>query len=142
MDNNLAPVAPPTSTDGKKLLIVEDDFFMNDLYRMEGVNKGFVVETCSNGAEAIDKAPNFMPDIILLDLMLPKADGIEVVTTLRSMDQFKQTPIVIITNVDDAEVEKKARAAGATDYVLKIAYTPDMVTNKLQSYFPKLWSDK
>lgn len=135
MDNN-ATVPPNTNVvSGKKLLVVEDDFFMNDLYRIQAASKGFTVDTAANGAEAIQKAQTFLPDIILLDLMLPKADGIEVVTTLRAKEEFKLTPIIIITNVDDPEIEKKARAAGTTDYVLKLAYTPDMVTNKLQSYF-------
>lgn len=136
MDDKAPTPEAPNNSQGKKLLVVEDDFFMNDLYRMQAESKGFVVETAANGLEAIEKAQTFFPEIILLDLMLPKADGIEVVKALRAKDEFKKTPIIIITNLDDPDAEKRARDAGVTDYVLKLAFTPDMVTNKLQSYFP------
>jgi CheY-like chemotaxis protein len=135
MDNNGTTPSAKVNVQGKKLLVVEDDFYMKDLYRMQAESKGYIVATAANGTEGITQAEAFIPDIILLDLMLPNADGIEVVRTLRTKDDFKNTPVIIITNYDAPDTEQRAREAGATDYVLKIAYTPDMVTDKLQSYF-------
>lgn len=119
----------------KKILIVEDDFYIKDLYEIQARKVGYDVITASDGEEAISKALSELPDLILIDLMIPKVDGISVIKNLKSNPKFRNIPIIIITNLEDFAKEKEAREAGASGYMLKIKYTPEMVIDNLKDYF-------
>lgn len=126
-----SPVVPPTQ---KKLLIVEDDFFIRDLYEISAREVGFAVKTASDGQEAVTMVQAEIPDLILLDLMLPKMNGIDVVKTLKADARFKNIPIIIITNLEDEVKKKEALDAGAVEYLLKIRNKPNEVVEILKKY--------
>ena|SRR5437868_1250072 len=121
----------------KKLLIVEDDFYIRDLYKIEAKNKGYVVYEAADGEEALSITKVSKPDIILLDLMLPKITGIDVLKTIKSWDEFKDIPIVLFTNVSDQSTQDQARQAGATDYLLKVGHTPSEIIDILGQHVHK-----
>lgn len=117
-----------------KILIVEDDFFIRDLYELQAKKSGFEVVTASDGEEALNKAKDEMPKLILLDLMLPKMDGITVIKTLKSDPRFLNVPCILITNLEDSTKEQEAKSAGAAAYMLKIKNTPEQVIENIKTY--------
>lgn len=120
--------------DRKKILIVEDDFFIRDLYELQARKAGYDVIIAADGAEAIEKARKDVPDILLIDLMLPKMDGLTVMKSIKADPRFTNTPCVIVTNLEDSTKEQEARSAGAAGYLLKIKNTPEMVIKDTLNY--------
>ena len=118
----------------KKLLIVEDDFYISDIYKTEAKRKGYIVYTAGDGEEALSLTKISRPDIILLDIMLPKVNGIDVLRTIRTWQGFSQIPVVFITNVGDSQTYQQAMQAGATDYLVKAQNTPEQIIDALQKY--------
>lgn len=117
-----------------KILIVEDDFFIRDLYEMQAKKEGYIVVTAADGEEAVAKAISELPNLVLIDLMLPKIDGLSVIKTLKADPNLSKIPCVIITNLEDFAKEQEARQAGAVGYLLKIKNTPQQVIESLKKY--------
>lgn len=134
MDNTNLVQPSQAPSDKKKILIVEDDFFIRDLYELQARKAGYDVVIAADGAEAIEKTRKEAPDILLIDLMLPKMDGLTVMKTVKADSRFSNTPCVIVTNLEDATKEQEAKSAGAAGYLLKIQNTPEMVIQSLATY--------
>lgn len=103
-----------------KILHVEDEPDIQEVARMalEAIG-GFTVETCSSGQEAIDKAPVFSPDLILLDVMMPGMDGPKTLQELRKIPEFVDTPVIFMTaKVQGGEIDEFKRL-GAIDVIAK-----------------------
>ena len=113
---------------------MEDDFFIRDIYEIAARSAGYDVTSAVDGEEAISKIKSLSPDLVLLDLMLPKVDGISVIKATRADPKTKDIPIVVITNLEDSTKEQEARNAGANDYLLKIKNTPNQVLEKIKQY--------
>jgi CheY-like chemotaxis protein len=124
------PAGPPP----RKLLLVEDDFYIRDIYKVEAKDRGYVVYEAADGSDALNMAKIARPDIILLDIMLPKINGLDVLKTLKSWPEFKDTPVIIVSNVGDSQVHQKALQAGAADYLTKFNNTPQKIMECLQKY--------
>lgn len=118
----------------KKILIVEDDFFIRDLYVLQATKEGFEVVEAGDGEEGLQKAKVGSFDAILIDLMIPKLDGISLIKALRADPKFAKTPCIIITNLEDSTKEQEAKSIGATAYLLKIKNTPESVINTVKTY--------
>lgn len=120
----------------KKILIVEDDFYIRDIYKICFEGNGYEADTVDDGDGAIEKTKNTLYDMILLDVMLPKMNGIEVLKVLRSPNSshFK-VPIFLISNLGQEDVVKEALKIGANDYILKANLTPQMLVEKISAYF-------
>jgi len=105
----------------KKILLVDDDYNIQNLLVNFLLMKGFEVETAENGYFALKKIELFKPDIILLDIMMPRLDGFEVCAKIREIPDMNlaKTPIVIISALNHLNDVKKAIAAGANDYLVK-----------------------
>lgn len=126
-----------SSAEKKKILVVEDDFYMRDLYITQVKYEGYLAEGAADGAEALVKVKSELPDMVLLDLMLPKVDGLTVLKTIKSDPATSNIPVVIMTNMESSEIEQQAKAAGATDYFLKIKVTPSEFIDKIKGYLEK-----
>ncbi len=113
---------------------MEDDFFIRDLYQIEAVNQGLDVIVAVDGQEALKKIKDEKPGAVLLDLMLPKMDGLSVLAAINRDDQIKNTPVVVITNLSDSQSQQKALALGAKKYMLKIDNNPDVVIGEVKKY--------
>ena len=100
----------------KLILVVDDEPRMVNFMRMNLELEGCRVLSASNGREALDKAREQMPDVALLDIMMPGMDGFE---TLRRLRTFSQVPVLILTAKDDEEDRIKGLELGADDYVGK-----------------------
>ncbi len=123
----------PARANQKKLLIVEDDDFLRELYEKQAVKLGFIVTAAADGEIALEKIKTEVFDMALVDLMLPKIDGVSVIKGIKADIKNKDTKCVVITNLEDAATEKDAMAAGAISYLVKIRYTPVQVINHLIS---------
>ncbi|OGY23861.1 MAG: hypothetical protein A2Y57_01070 [Candidatus Woykebacteria bacterium RBG_13_40_7b] len=118
----------------QKILIIEDDFFIRELYEREFRNSGYAVFIASDGAEGLLKIEEEMPDIVLLDLMLPKLNGLDLLKTVKEKEELKKVPIVILTNVGQEPAIKRGFELGAAGYMVKSAYTPQQVVNEVKTY--------
>jgi DNA-binding response OmpR family regulator len=102
-----------------RVLIVDDDASTRELYSWCMAAAGWLVETASNGVEALHIAPVFEPDVIVMDLTLPVLDGLEAIRRLRREDDTRHVPIVALTGRDRSTAELAARVAGCDEFVVK-----------------------
>lgn len=116
-----APVdaAKPAHRVGDELLLVDDDPDILDIYRMILEEEGYVVRTAISGAQAIVDARRYLPDLILLDLMMPGTNGIAVCTALRSRRKTAGIPIIFLSAADETHMRVKSLEAGGDDYIVK-----------------------
>ncbi len=116
-----------------KILIIDDDEDIRDLLSYNLEKEGFLIETAQNGLEGIKKALTFHPDLILLDVMMPEMDGIEVCENLRSNQQFKNTYICFLTARNEDYSQIAGLEAGADDYISK-PIKPKVLTSKINAF--------
>jgi adenylate cyclase len=102
-----------------KILIVDDEPFNLDLLEQELQDQDYEIERASDGAEALEKIPSFVPDVILLDYMMPKMNGLEVLRRLRQDENHKSIPVILLTAKATQEDKVRGLDAGADDYVTK-----------------------
>ena len=118
--------------DGKKVLIIEDDTFLSDMYQTKFSSDGFQVTMAEDGEVGIKLLTgDLRPDIILLDIVMPKIDGIETLTKIKKMEDVKDIPVIMLTNLGQKEEIDKAMSLGATSYLIKANYTPSEVVKKV-----------
>lgn len=124
-----------------KILVVEDDIQLVDMYRRKFELEGFTIETAEDGEVALTKIKSFKPDLVLLDIMMPKKSGLEVLQDLRKDPNTKDQIVVMLTNLGSEGTAEKIFMLGATDYIVKADYTPLEVCNRvkeiLKEYAPK-----
>jgi DNA-binding response OmpR family regulator len=99
-----------------KVLVVEDDHDIRELLTLYFITKGYEVETAHDGQEALEQFQHVLPDLILLDVILPKLDGWSVLTAIRARSRI---PVIILTSLDDTDDVIKGLSLGADDYLRK-----------------------
>lgn len=115
----------------KTILLVEDDSFVSDIYQTKIGKEGFKVVPAENGVEAVKRLEEFTPDLILLDIVMPYMDGMEVLRKIKSQERWKKIPIILLTNLSDKEKIEEALGIGANDYLIKSHFTPSEVISKV-----------
>ena len=119
-------------TDSKRIIIIEDDTFLRDLYVEMLRDEGYTVDTALDGEEGILKLRSNGYDLALLDIMMPKKDGLQV---LREVQESRTTcPIVMLTNLGQDQVIKDALKLGAAGYLIKSSLAPDQVVAKVAEF--------
>lgn len=116
----------------KKVLIVEDDTALFNMYSVELKIKGYDVLNVNDGLLAMPKARDYKPDIILLDIMLPGMNGLNILTELKTDPQTSEIPVIMLTNYGSEDNVKKALESGATDYIMKYKILPSELSEKIQ----------
>jgi two-component system chemotaxis response regulator CheY len=114
-----------------KVLIVEDDESLRDVYKEIFEKEGFTVEIANNGVEGIAKVREFVPDAVILDIVMPKMSGFDVLKAMREDDKLKKVPVVIITNVY-ADSQDLIQNWGVSFVLLKTDYTPGQIVQKVK----------
>lgn len=112
-----------------KIAIIEDDQVIAQMYRIKFENEGFEVEAAENGKLGLELVQKMMPDIILLDLMMPEMNGDEMLTKLRATEWGKDIRVIILTNMGEQEVPPAIRDLGVKAFILKADMTPRQVTD-------------
>ncbi|MGH9533288.1 MAG: response regulator transcription factor [Terriglobales bacterium] len=115
-----------------RILIVEDEDLIRDTYARRLAHEGYQVEAARNGREALALARQGLPQLILLDAMLPDLSGFEVLKALRADPRFLTTPVVLFTNLSQHIDKHQAARLGATDYWVKSEVSPADVAAKVQ----------
>lgn len=116
-----------------KILIVEDDDFLIKMYQTGLTHEGFTVITASDGEQVLALAKKEKPKIILLDLILPKKDGFEVLKELKKDAATKDMPVVILSNLGQESDVQRCMQSGAADFLVKANFTVRGVADKVRS---------
>jgi len=117
----------------KKILITEDDKFLANAFRAKLVKAGFEIKIVGDGEEAMKVLEAFTPDLILLDLVMPKKDGYAVLQELKAEPKWKSIPVLIATNLGQKEDVDRAMKLGADAYIVKSELALDDLVKKINS---------
>lgn len=115
-----------------KILVVEDDKYLINAYRVKFTNAGFQVKLTTDGDEALAALPTFQPDVILLDLVMPKRDGFSFLEEIKKKPTFAKIPVIIASNLGQQEDIKRGIALGAVDYIIKSDTSIEDVVTKIK----------
>lgn len=113
-----------------KVLIIEDDVPYRKVYSRKFQVSGFAVDTAANGEEGLEKMRSVMPDIVFLDIMMPKMDGFQVLEHAKADPALQHIPIVIITNLSTADDNQKLTQKGAAAIIVKSDTEPGALIDK------------
>lgn len=116
----------------KTLLIVEDDPLMSRMYQKIFTFEKYAVVTAANGEEGLEKARSLKPTLMLLDIMMPKMNGLQVLEKLKSDPETKGIPIVMLTNLAGEKDAENAMMKGAVKYIVKSEFEPKQVVNMVK----------
>ena len=116
-----------------KILVVEDEEILLTALKEELGSGGYQVEGAGDGVEGLAKTKSFKPDLILLDLLMPKMDGMEMLQKLKGDVQTRDVPVVILTNLSDYEKISEALSLGAMDYLVKANYKLEDLLDKVST---------
>lgn len=116
-----------------KILLVEDDPLVYRMYQKLFTLEGFETETAENGQIGLDKLSTFKPDVILLDIMMPTMNGLEMLDKLKADEATKNIPVAVLTNVSDLGVANEIFAKGAELSIVKSETEPETVINWIRS---------
>ncbi len=119
-------------TQARKILIADDEPDIVEILQYNLVKEGYQVTTAHDGDEALEKARQTQPDLVVLDIMMPKKTGVEVCEILRAQPQFKETLIMFLTALNDEATQIKGLTTGADDYISK-PISPNVFLSKVQS---------
>ena len=118
----------------KKILIAEDDFYILDIYKSTFSMAGYEVDTAENGEIALEKLKASTYDVMLLDIMLPKVSGTEIINWCRSENSpAKKLLIFALTNLDEAVFVKKVMDQGANGYFVKAKISPQTLLERIDA---------
>lgn len=106
-------------TAGRRVLLVEDDRFLRRAGEAALRQRGFTVSVAADGEEALQKLQVEVPDLILLDLLMPKVSGIQVLRSLRASEATRSVPVLILSNSSREQDLEEIRKLGVTDYLVK-----------------------
>lgn len=115
-----------------KVLIVEDEFFLRTILEKKLQTEGFETTIAIDGEEAIQKIIQEKPDIILLDLILPKKNGFEVLEEIKKDPYLSQIPVIVVSNLGQEIDIERAKNLGVKDYLIKAHTSLDLVAKKLK----------
>lgn len=121
----------------KRILIVEDDSFVMDIYQTKLGQSGYEVTGAANGLEALKEMEKGSFDLVLLDIIMPYMDGLEVLKKIKAEEKNKNLPIILLTNLSQKEEVDKGLGLGANDYLIKSHFTPSEVLEKIKTYLDK-----
>lgn len=115
-----------------RILLVEDDLALAQMYDTLLTTHGYEVKHCSNGEQALDTAISFEPELILLDIMMPKINGLDVLDILRNTPQTAHCKIIVLTALGEPSDRKKAMELGASDFLVKPEISTSEVIQRIQ----------
>ncbi len=121
----------------KKVLIVDDEPDILEIISYNLIKEGYEILTAKNGMEALDKVASYKPDLVILDIMMPKMGGVEVCKILRSKPEYNDTLIIFLSALSDESSQIKGLETGADDYVSK-PISPKVLVSRVNAIFRRL----
>ena len=117
----------------KTLLLVDDDLTLREMYEERLKAEGFTIVQASNGEEALAKAKEIKPAIILLDIMMPKVNGFDVLKSLKANPDLKEIPVIVLSALIQDVDRAEGKRLGAADYIVKSETMPGEVIEKIKA---------
>lgn len=115
-----------------KVLLVEDDVFLNKVYAKYLEKAGHAAECLFDGVDVIEKVVEYKPDLVIVDLIMPKRDGFSVIEDLKADEVTKSIPIIVLTVLRTDEDKEKAKKLGASDYFVKSKLSIQEMVDKVK----------
>jgi DNA-binding response OmpR family regulator len=132
MDDQQTP--PPQTTHPKKILLVEDDDSLASVYQTRLQAEGFDLRRVPNGEEALAAAIEYKPDLILLDVMMPKVSGFDVLDILRNTPETTNVKVIMLTALSQDSDKERAESLGVDDYLVKSQVVIADVVDRIKSH--------
>lgn len=120
------------TTSHQRLLLVEDDTFLAGMYVTKLSMEGFETELATDGKVGLEKAKKLKPDLILLDILLPKMNGFDVLREIKKDPETKDIPVILLTNLGQKSDVVQGLDLGAVDYLIKAHFMPSEVVEKIK----------
>ena len=117
----------------KSIVLVEDDEFLAELYATKLKMEKFDVALATDGEKGWKTINEKRPDLVLLDIILPKMDGFEVLTKMKANTELKDIPVILLTNLSQRDEVKRGLDLGANDYLIKAHFMPSEVIKKIKT---------
>lgn len=117
-----------------KILIIEDEKILVEMYYDVFVQAGFKVFSATEAKEGLEMAKKEKPDLIVLDILLPRENGISFLEWHKKDPEIASIPVVVFTNYDGLDTQKKAKKLGVKDYLIKADFTPQQFVSKVKNY--------
>lgn len=132
MSNVVSPVLKWYIKSMTKIAIIEDDSTISQMYRMKFEADGFDVQLANDGERGVALVEAYMPDMILMDLQMPKMGGAEALAVIRKSQWGRDIPVIILTNLGEEEAPKEIRSLGIHSYIVKADLTPRQVVQRVK----------
>ena len=116
----------------KKILIIEDEEIMIDLLQKKLTVEGYEISVARDGKEGLEKMKEVKPDLILLDIIMPKMGGFEVMEEMQKDRELKKIPVIVVSNSGQPVEIDKAQTLGAKDWLIKTEFDPQEVIDKVK----------
>lgn len=123
--------------EGKVILLVDDDLTLREMYDERFKAEGYTIVQASNGEEAIVKAKEVKPNIIMLDIMMPKINGFDVLKQIKADEELKNIPVIVLTALIQDVDRLQGQKLGAADYIVKSETMPGEVIEKIKTILAK-----
>lgn len=117
-----------------RILLIEDEKILGEMYYDKLIQAGFEVSLTSETKDGLEIAQKNKPDLILLDILLPRENGINFLEKFKDIPEISQIPVIVFSNYDDPETKKKALNLGVKEYLIKTNYTPLEIIEKIKQY--------
>lgn len=118
----------------KKILLIEDEKMLAEMYKDKLSQAGFEVISAFDSREGLVLAKKEKPDLIVLDILLPRENGVFFLEQSKKDPEIASIPVVAFSNYDDPETKKRTLQLGVKDYLIKTNYTPEEIVKKIKSY--------
>lgn len=122
------------SENKKRVMIVEDDEHISKVYEIKLSKEGIESSLAKDGEEAIKKITAEKPDLVLLDLMIPKKDGFDVLEEIKKNPETASIPVIVLSNLGQQTDQDRAIGLGANEYLVKVDYPIQEVVNRVKKY--------
>jgi CheY-like chemotaxis protein len=119
-----------------KILMIDDDEFIRKIYSSDWLERGWQVSLAADGEEGLAKIITEKPDIVILDVIMPKKNGFEVLTELKERGLISQIPVIVFSHLVQTEDQAKARSLGAVDYLNKDTTNFESMYQAIASHIP------
>ena len=119
------------------VLLIDDEAAILEMYQTKLKNSGYEVITASNGPDGVALAKEKHPALIMLDIIMPQVNGLDILKTLKETPETKDIPVFMTTNLPEQTSGQKAHELGAVSYLVKAEYEPGMVVDVIDRYLKK-----
>ena len=120
-----------------KIMIIEDDSLLIKMYQTKFQLEGYEMMTATDGEQGLKLLKADKPDFLILDMMMPKLSGLELLAIIRNDPGLKDLPVFMLSNMSQPSEMEKAKALGVVEFVLKSSLTPRQVVDKVRKYLRK-----